>query len=194
MNLPFVLSFFLSFRLKRALLSLLIYRPTFLRGNKLVEKMFNVVWFGAILILKLSSDPHSNPVTDVTVDDMLDVDDVLHEIRELLTIVLRSKPIPELINLSHKWLAPFIPPDCWKSFFHLLKTSRAAIAGSVALAVLSPDPRQWFPDDLNIVVPLGRSNQWSRFLLTAKFIELPTHDITSGKFSVMNTHINASIR
>ncbi|KAK0462768.1 hypothetical protein IW261DRAFT_1576177 [Armillaria novae-zelandiae] len=136
----------------------------------------------------------------------------LTRIRELLTIVLHSEPIPELINLSHvcsefrytakyiirmhiqKCLAPFIPPNRWKSFFHLLKTSRAAIAGSVALAVLSPDPRQWLPDNLNIVVPLGRSNQWSHFLLAAKFIELPTHDITSGKFSIVNTHINASIR
>ncbi|KAK0472944.1 hypothetical protein IW261DRAFT_1570299 [Armillaria novae-zelandiae] len=72
--------------------------------------------------------------------------------------------------------------------------SRAAIVGSVALAVLSPDPRQWFPDDLNIVMPLGRSSQWSHFLLMAKFIELPTHDITSRKFSIVNAHINTLIR
>ncbi|KAK0474362.1 hypothetical protein IW261DRAFT_1422950 [Armillaria novae-zelandiae] len=149
--------------------------------------MFNVVWFSAILILKLSSDLHSNLVTDVMVDDVLDVDDVLHhEFRYTAKYIIRMH--------IQKCLAPFIPPNRWKSFFHLLKTSRAAIAGSVALAVLSPDPRQWFPDDLNIVVPLGRSNQWSRFLLTAKFIELPTHNITSRKFSVVNTHINASIR
>ncbi|KAK0229818.1 hypothetical protein EDD85DRAFT_939623 [Armillaria nabsnona] len=70
---------------------------------------------------------------------------------------------------------------------------RSAIGGSVALAVISPDPRQWFPEDLNIVVPLGRASQWCRFLATAGFIERPILNNGTGRFTVVNRRITASI-
>ncbi|KAK0229861.1 hypothetical protein EDD85DRAFT_939650 [Armillaria nabsnona] len=70
---------------------------------------------------------------------------------------------------------------------------RSAIGGSVALAVISPDPRQWFPEDLNIVVPLGRASQWCRFLAAAGFIERPVLNNGTGRFTVVNRCITASI-
>ncbi|PBK96133.1 hypothetical protein ARMGADRAFT_1028338 [Armillaria gallica] len=126
------------------------------------------------------------------------------KIQELLIILLRYEPITDLVKLSHvckdfcyttkliihmwlcKCLTPFIPADNLKPFLRLLKSSKSTIRGSVALAVISPDPRQWFPEDLNIVVPLSRVSQWCRFLATAGFIERPILNNGTGRFTVEN--------
>lgn len=133
------------------------------------------------------------------------------KIQELLTILLWYGPITDLVILSHicrdfhytakqiicmrlqKCLAPFIPMDNLKLFLHLLKLSRSAIVGSITLAVMSPDPRQWCLEDLNIVLPLGRADQWGRFFNAAGFIRCPVLNNGMYRFTAVNRNIAASV-
>ncbi|KAK0452817.1 uncharacterized protein EV420DRAFT_1645672 [Desarmillaria tabescens] len=59
-------------------------------------------------------------------------------------------------------IEPFIPDTLYLQFFTLLHKTNSLIAGSAALAIMTPK-LTWKPFDLNIMIPRGRAIQWQNF-------------------------------
>lgn len=62
-------------------------------------------------------------------------------------------------------LAPFIPHNYHSQFFSVLDKMKSLIAGSTALAAMTPS-LNWTPRDVNIIVPRGGIPRWMNLFWT----------------------------
>ncbi len=66
-------------------------------------------------------------------------------------------------------LAPFIPHDYHSQFFSVLDKTKSLIAGSTALAAMTPS-LNWTPRDVNIIVPRGGIPRWMNLFWTLGYM------------------------
>lgn len=106
--------------------------------------------------------------------------------------------VQRLIRLRiRRIFLPFLPEPCIMPFFNLLRSTNAAITGSIPFILLRPDwPEVLLPSDVNLLIPCNGWWLWTNFFrdhgFVVKFKRPAT--VTVGDVQEYTEYITPSVR